>query len=177
MDTAVKLPLSQRINFRLIAFLSIPVLLFGWFLYVYLDQTLTGGIANHGDYVEVKELKAMGNFLFDDLTGTDEDIPQQYRALNGKRVLLTGQLYPEQSAGPEVKRFQLVYNIGQCCFNGPPRVQERVFVLVPDHLRVANVYDQRIRVYGKLDVACRRDPESGKVVAIYRMVADKVEPV
>jgi hypothetical protein len=177
MDTAVKLPLSQRINFRLIAFLAIPVLLFGWFLYVYLDQTLTGGIADRGDYVEVKELKAMGNFIFDDLIGTDDDIPQQYRALNGKRVLLTGQLYPEGGAGPEVKRFQLVYSIAMCCFNGPPRVQERVYVLVPDNLHVANVYDERIRVYGKLDVGCKRDPETGKVVAVYRMVADKVEPV
>jgi hypothetical protein len=42
---------------------------------------------------------------------------------------------------------------------------------------VANVYDERIRVYGKLDVDCKRDPDTGKVVAIYRMVADKVEPV
>lgn len=177
METAVKAPLRERINFRLVAFLAIPALLFGWFLYVFLDQTLTGGIADRGSYVEVKELKAMGNFAFDEKNGTVEDIPEKYRELDGKRVLLTGQMYAGDTAGPEVDRFQLVYSITDCCFNGPPRVQERVFVAVPPTMRVANyTYQGEVKVYGKMKVGVARDPETGVAVAIYQMIADRVEP-
>ena len=40
-------------------------------------------------------------------------------------------MYAGGSAAPKVPAFQLVYSIQKCCFGGPPRVQERVFVNAP----------------------------------------------
>jgi len=73
-----------------------------------------------------------------------------------------------------VPAFQLVYSIQKCCFGGPPRVQERVFVKAPPN-NPAPFYWQPVRVTGTLHVNAHR--EEGQVVSVFDMDVDRVEPV
>jgi hypothetical protein len=72
MDTAVKVPLSERINFRIIFFSLVVLFLVGAPAYIYLDSELSGGIKDRGDYLEV-DLKAMSSFPFNQTAGTIDD--------------------------------------------------------------------------------------------------------
>src|SRR5687768_7565017 len=121
----------ERVNLRLMILLGVPLLAFGWVTYVIVDQVRTGGIKDYGSYFQV-DLKSLGSFTFDEMRGTLDDVPPQYRALDGKRVLLEGEMY-NPYGGAKVSEFQLVYSIQKCCFGGPPKVQERVFSRTPNH--------------------------------------------
>jgi hypothetical protein len=174
MNSAI-LPGKHRrrgaISFRLIIFLAIVSFPFCWFGYVILNQTLTGGIQRHGDYSEV-DLKSLGNFPLDGSNGTVNDIPSRWRDLDGKRVLLEGFMYAPNAAGYQVNDFQFVYNISKCCFNGPPLVQERVFVSAPKG--GVPYYSDLVRVVGTLHVSVVK--EAGIIKSVYTLDLDKVDP-
>src|SRR5437763_2495423 len=129
MDAAVannarsKTPLSERINLRMVLVAAVALFLIGYPVYTYVSAARSHGISRQGD-LQVVDLKALGNFPFDESNSTIKDIPPVYRELDGKRVALDGFMYAGNSAGDEVSAFQFVYNITKCCFNGPPRVQE-----------------------------------------------------
>ena len=74
MDTAVRLPLSQRINFRMLVFAIVVGTMVGFPLYWYLYTKLSGGIKQRGDVYEV-DLKSLSTFPFDQANGTINDIP------------------------------------------------------------------------------------------------------
>src|SRR5947209_11256216 len=126
---AAKPPLSERVNFRMIIFAAVVLFLIGWPVYTFLSESLTGGIHNRGGFKEVN-LKALGQFDFDPAGGSLTDVPAQYRALDGQKVLLEGEIYDPNEAR-DITAWELVYSIQKCCFNGPPRVQERVFCTAP----------------------------------------------
>jgi len=169
-----KRPLSERVNLRMLVFVGVVLFLLGWPTYTFLSESLTGGIHNRGSYSEV-DLKAMGQFDFSPTGGTMADVPPKYRALDGHKVLLEGEIYNPTSAGNDLTDFQLVYSIQKCCFNGPPRVQERIFCSVP---RGSLKYGGGIyhKVIGTLHVTCKQDPKTGDVVEVYHLDADNVEP-
>jgi len=174
-SAAVSLPASRkpRINFRLMALLAVVSLPFLYFGYVIVDQALTGGIKDRGDHLEV-DLKSMGQFPFDPVQDDVNGVPEQWRKLDGKKVALVGEMYAGGSAAPSVPAFQLVYSIQKCCFGGPPRVQERVFVKAPPGKTVP-FYWQPVRVVGTLHVDAKR--VEGQVVSVFDMDVDKVEPL
>src|SRR5215212_8624404 len=128
-STSLALPASRRpqINLRLVMLLALVGLPFLYFGYVIVDQAVTGGVKDRGGYYEV-DLKSLGQFPFDPVQDDDKSIPEIWRKLDGKKVALVGEMYAGGSAAPKVPAFQLVYSIQKCCFGGPPRVQERVFV-------------------------------------------------
>jgi len=161
----------RRINFRLIIFLGIVSFPFLWFGYVFLNQTLTGGIEQHADYAKV-DLKALGNFPLDGANGTMTDIPSRWRGLDGKRVVLEGFMYAPNAASDQVNDFQFVYSITKCCFNGPPLVQERVFAKVPGSGSVP-YYGDLARVVGTLHVNIEK--EAGIIRSVYTLDVEKVE--
>ena len=140
------------------------------------SQFVTGGVSRHGDYFAV-DLKAMGNFNFDETAGTVADVPGTYRQLDGKKVELEGFMYNPQSAGDRGTEFQFVYNVTKCCFSGPPRVQERVYGHVNDGKDVP-LFDMYTfaRVTGTLHVRVVRD-EVGGVHSVYDIDVDKAERV
>ena len=176
MDTTIKLPLSQRINFRMLIFAGVLLFLLGWPVYTFLSETLTHGIHDRGSYKEV-DLKAMGNFNFDEATGKLTDVPREYRNLDGQKVMLQGQIYDSREAGPGITEFELVYSIQKCCFNGPPRVQERVFAFIsPKTKRIKYQGDGEHKVLGTLRVTMQKDQKSGIIVEVYRLDVDSVEP-
>jgi hypothetical protein len=162
-----------RVNLRLVVLLGVLALPFLYFAYVIVDQALTGGVSRSGDVYSV-DLKSLGSFPFDPVQDDDSSIPSRWRELDGKKVALVGEMYAGGSAAPKVGAFQLVYSIQKCCFGGPPRVQERVFVKAPTPDGVPYYY-QPVKAVGTLHVGTRR--VDGQVVSVFEMDVDKVEPV
>ena len=46
----MKTPLSQRVNFRLIIFVSVMLLVIGYPIYLFVDEAVTGGIHDHAGF-------------------------------------------------------------------------------------------------------------------------------
>ena len=161
-------PLSERVNVRLIVFLALVALPFIWCLWVILDQRM---IVNHGDYYAV-DLKAMGNFPLDPKRDTEAVIPKEVRALDGKKVRFEGEMYAPGQASTRVREFQLVYSIVECCLGGPPKVQERVFALVPEDKRVHNYTGKQVTVIGTLHIELQK--VDGEAVSVFTMDVDEV---
>jgi hypothetical protein len=161
------------VNLRLVVLLSVVALPFLYFGYVIVDQAVTGGVKDRGGYYDV-DLKSLGQFPFDPVQDDVNNIPQKWRQLDGKKVALVGEMYAGGSAAPKVPAFQLVYSIQKCCFGGPPRVQERVFVRAPPG-KFVPFYWQPVRVTGTLHVNARR--EEGQVVSVFDMDVERVEPI
>ncbi|HEV7300819.1 MAG TPA: hypothetical protein VGN72_15745 [Tepidisphaeraceae bacterium] len=164
-------PLSERINFRLLAFSIIAIVLVGTPIYWYVDEVVSGGIKVRGDVTEVN-LKAMSTFPFDQVKGTIEDVPERWRALDGKKVELVGEMYLANSAGDEVRKFDLVYSIAKCCFSGPPQIQHFVQATGRDG-KALPYYQGLVKVTGTLHVNVKRGPE--RVETVYQMVVDSIQ--
>jgi hypothetical protein len=164
----------SRVNLRMVIVAAVILLPVGWMVWTFATLTLSSGIEKAGQYTTV-DLKSLGNFPFSEVDGTVADVPKQYAALDGKKLLLVGQMYVDTSTAPYVDRFQLVYSIQNCCFNGPPRVQERVFAHVPPGGRKVPVFGDLTRVYGTLHVRAQR--ENGRVVSLFDLDVEKVEEV
>lgn len=171
MEAMMKVPLSQRINLRMILFFGVLIALLGTPLYLFLRETLTGGIQRNGDVYTV-DLKAMGNFPFDPAVGSVNDVPEQFRKLDNKKVALEGQMYAPGSSSNEITDFQLVYSIAKCCFGGPPRVQERVFARAPAG-KTVQYYGGMARVIGTLHVQPVK--QEGKIVSVFTMDVESTE--
>jgi hypothetical protein len=160
-------------NWKLLAFISFFGLLFGAFGFTIVNEVLTNGIHQHGNYASV-DLKSMGNFTFNDQTGLLTDVPKDFRNLDGKRVELKGMMYSGTGAY-EVPSFEFVYNIAKCCFSGPPQVQERVFVHVPGNRKV-QMTDVQMDVIGTLHVRLKRS-DGGTIISVYDLDLESLKPV
>jgi hypothetical protein len=166
--------LTERINFRILIFSGVVLFLLGTPIYIYLKESLTGGIEQVGDYTKVN-LKAMGNFVFDQNDGTLDDVPQKYRELDGRKVLLEGEIWAPNEAGATMSQFELVYSISKCCFGGPPKVQERVYAKVPVNMEVPNLTWHYARVLGTLHVDVKK--EAGQITSVYTMTVEDIRPL
>ena len=164
---------GPRISFRLLVVLALVAAPFVYFGYVIIDQSLHGGVTNRGSYYEV-DLKSLGYFPFDANKDDLDNVPAQWRQLDGKRVALQGEMYAPSGAGDTVDSFELVYSIQKCCFNGPPRVQERVYATAKKDARV-QYYSQVVRVVGTLHVKAQRN-EVGAIEKLYELDVESVDP-
>jgi hypothetical protein len=162
------------VTIRMMVFLAVSCCPILWLSYVYVNEKLSGGIERHADYTKV-DLKAMGYFRFDDRNGTDADIPSKYRTLDGSRVMLEGYMNPLQSAGGTTSEFEFVYNLQICCFNGPPQVQERVVVHVPNYDSVPVYGKVLLQVVGTLHVHVVKDADL--VQSVYTLDLEEMRPV
>jgi hypothetical protein len=159
------------VNFRILAFAAIVLGLIGFPMYIYLDSAISGGIKDHGSYKEV-DLKAMSNFPLDQANGTVNDIPRQWRELDGKRIQVVGEIWAPNSASPELQEFQVVYSIAKCCFSGPPQIQHFVQAKAAD--KPIMYSPGLVRLTGKLRVDVKR--ENGKVTQVYALDVEQAEP-
>lgn len=176
LDYQVKPTLRQRINWRLLMFCGVIGLFFGWVIYTYASSIVTGGIHHHGNYADV-DLKALGQFPFDDQNGQLTDVPKIYRELDGQKIVLRGKMWSGDGSAM-VNHFQFVYDVAKCCFGGPPRVQERVFVHLPRGMHpvvLMGPYDL-MQCTGTLHVRIKRNPV-GTVVSVYDMDLEQIVPV
>lgn len=176
--TTISAPASTRLkrglNIRMIVFLAVVLGLIAYPTYIYVNFLITGGIENYGNYLKV-DLKALGQYPFPADNGTTADVPAKWRALDGKQVLLQGEVWAPNEAGNHMSNFELVYSIANCCFGGPPKVQERVFAHVPQEMRVPNLSYSFANVYGKLHVKVIKD--HGVVTSVYNLDVTKIERI
>lgn len=166
--------LGERINFRMLTIILVFAFLVGFPVYRFVRAEISHGIEKNGDVYNV-DLKSLGNFRFNDTTSTIEDVPAEYRKLDGKKVALEGFIWSSTGAGDKVNSFQFVYNIQKCCFGGPPLVQERVFAYTPSKEGVDYLPDE-IRIIGTLHVNAKKD-EVGKIETLYTLDVERTEPL
>jgi hypothetical protein len=169
MSSTASIPFMQRINFRVLTFVVVIGGLLGYPLWHGAKALFVGPIQQVGEYKKVN-LKALGNFPF---YGEWEEIPAMWRALDGEKVLLEGEVFAPNEAGDRMTQFQLVWNIEKCCFEGEPRVQERVFAIVPPEMKQRNLNMQGARVYGTLHVKIKRD--EGEIISVYELDVERIE--
>ncbi len=174
MEATLKPPLSQRINLRLLVFLVIIAGIVGYPVYQFIAATVTGGITDAGGGYKAVDIKAMSLFLFDQNNGTLEDIPAKWRALDGQKVILEGEIWAPSSAGPYLSTYQLCYSITKCCFSGPPQVQHFVDSK-PINGAKLSYHSGLVKAKGILHVHVYR--EAGKVQSVYQMDVQSLEPV
>ncbi len=173
MESAVKIPLSERINVRMIVFCALVALVVGLPTYIFVHEKLTGGIVDLGNGVKQVDLKAMSNFSFNQKNGTINDVPPQWRALNGQKVQLYGEMWTGNSAAPEIEYFDLVYSIAKCCFSGPPQIQH--FVASTSAKQGPMPYiPGLVKVTGTLHVNVKQG--DGKVDSVYQLDVESIEP-
>lgn len=176
MEAVAKEPISGRISMRAVVFFLVVGVLVGYPLYVYIDSVVSGGIHDAGDGYKEVDLKAMSVFPFDQTAGTINEVPQKWRALDGQKIICTGEMWQPYSAGRTVDGFQLVYSISKCCFNGPPQIQHFVQCTVMQGKQVEYL-PNLVRVKGVLRVNVTKDPETGKITGVYHMDVESVEQV
>ncbi len=159
-------------SWRTLALIATAIFLFGYPIFEYADIWLTGGITHQGNLLVV-DLKALSSFEMDQDNGTDNDIPQRYRQLDGKKVLLIGQMYDPYAADDgQVRVFTLVYSISNCCFNGPPKVQHFIQATVPPNKNVTDSTGDFVNVIGTLHVGVQSS--AGHIQSVYRIDVDTV---
>ena len=171
--TTAKVPLRERVNLRMVVFVAAMLMLVGYPVYLGLESTLTGGIRQQGEYALV-DLKAMSTFPFDSTNGTIEDVPDKWRALDGKKVILYGEMWQPQAAAGKLGNFELVYSIANCCFSGPPQIQHFVQASVKPGASQVGYFEGVVKVTGTLRVDVKKT--EGKVSSVYQLEVDSVEP-
>lgn len=144
----------------------------GYPLYSYVQSQGRGGIYRHGDRISV-DLQAMSDFDMNQITGESNAIPKRFRDLDGRRVELVGEIWAPLTTDRKLGAFDLVYSIGKCCFNGPPKVQHFVKATVPNHQEV-NYFEGLVSVTGVLHVGVRRS--DGVLQSVYRIDVEEVKP-
>jgi hypothetical protein len=159
-----------KISWRAVALVATIIFLFGYPIFIYTATLVTGGITKRGDLLIV-DLKALSSFEMDQDTGTTDDIPLRYRQLDGKRVLLVGQMWDPYTADGKIRAFTLVYSISNCCFNGPPKVQHFIQAAVPAGQAV-DYSNDFVDVVGTLHVGV--ESAEGHVQSVYRIDVEKL---
>ena len=101
--------------------------------------TFSVGVIHGGQWVNCVSTTCTGEAL--SMAKRQADLDQGVAAMLGLRA-----------SSNEVKQFQLVYSIVQCCMGGPPKVQERVFAFVPDDKHAPNLSGMQVTVTGTLHV-------------------------
>jgi hypothetical protein len=162
----------SRVNWRTALTVAAAAFVLVYPIYNVLEQAITHGIHEAGGLLVV-DMKAMSDFNLDQVNGSTEDIPRPYRQLDGKRVMLAGEMWAPDSAAGNLDRFDLCYSVANCCFAGPPRVQHFVKATVLPGHRVE--FSQGVvNVVGTLHVGVER--ADGQVASVYRIDVEKVEP-
>src|SRR5450432_2525190 len=173
ISTPVKIPFRERLNFRLIIFLLVVGTPLVWVMYTFLNAELTHGIQDAGNGYTHVDLKAMSTFAIDQTNGRIDDVPEMWRKLDGKKVILEGEIWAPDSASAELNHFDLCYSITKCCFSGPPLVQH--FVKSKPSQGTVSFYNGLVKVKGTLHVSII--PGGDKIASIYQLDVESVEPV
>jgi hypothetical protein len=163
------------VNVRIVVFALIFGAIIGLPLYLYITAAMTHGISQRADGVTDVDLKFMSTFTLDQNIGKETDIPERFRALNGKKVSLIGEMYAPNASGNAVGQFDLVYSIAKCCFSGPPLVQHFVKSTPAKPGAAMPFYSGLVRCTGTLHVGITRD--EGKLTSVYRLTVDSIDPI
>lgn len=162
----------RKLTWRRMAFVGIVAYIGCYPIYSYIESQLRGGIRRRGDLISV-DLQEMGDFEMNQVLGTSDSIPRRFRDLEGRRVVLVGEMWTPLTSDAKLSSFDLVYSIGKCCFIGPPKIQHFVKATLPPGRNISYL-PGRVTVSGILHVGVRR--HDGVVQSVYRLDVDGVKP-
>ncbi len=169
-DTA---PVSGGSIARVALLVLIVLVPLGALGYIYWDFQRTGGIQALPDGYKLVDLKAMTTFDFDQQNGTAAQIPDRWRALDGEKVVLEGEMFTSRSATGTVDSFDLVYSIANCCYGSEPQVQH--FVKSEAIGDPVKFYRVPVRAKGTLRVDVQKS--EGRVASVFHLDVEDVEPL
>ena len=154
----------RRLRFLIAGFLILAPLLVG---------LATSYLRSPNRNYTLIDIRSLGNFPFDKETGTLNDIPARFRALDNQLVGIEGTaLLYNNDSGPD---FQIVDWPKPPWPRTPPLVQERVFVdtaALPAPLPTL----AKLRVYGRFHINTIRDPD-GTLRELFQIEAQRfVDP-
>lgn len=118
------------------------------------------------DGVTKVDFKFLGGFDYED----DSKIPEPVMQLKGERVKVAGFMLPVDFEEGRVNSFLLMNSKMACCFGVMPRINEFVFVKMPEGKTAKFMSDIPISVSGLFNIG-----EENLVDSLYTMIADKVE--
>ena len=98
-------------------------------------------------------------------------VPDNIKALDGKKVSVPGFMLPLQVPEGRVTEFILLKNQMMCCYGKPPAINEWIHVKIPAGTKPA--MDQTITISGTLHVGEYK--ENNSLLGLYRLDADKTE--
>ncbi len=153
-------------------FLSVVLLMIGYPLWWFVRQSLNHGVVDRDGYAEV-DLKWLSDFEMEQKAATDQDIPPDRRKLDGRTVMLIGEVYQPRSIGGNQSAFQLCYSIQKCCFSGPTKIQHLVQCRYPRGMDFGT--GAAVKVMGKLQVGVQRDGET--IGSVYRLDVTGIKEV
>jgi hypothetical protein len=118
---------------------------------------------------------ALGNFSFDQTSGTDADLPQSVRQLDGKHLTLTGDVWQPYSAdqSEHVSGFDLIW-LSDYSSWVLPKIQNFVKCRALPGRRLT-AFDGEVAVTGILHVGVERD--GGRMSSIFRLDVDDIKPL
>jgi len=124
-----------------------------------------------GDLWQV-DLRALGDFYFDESNGTIQDVPQKWRNIDGQRIEVHGFPCVTSYAGDLIPEFQFVSSF-RSEHRGPPHVQERIFAHSTKMKDGMPNYEMQ---YCKLVGTFHIQPKviEGKVVCLFTMDVESI---
>lgn len=163
-------------NMRIVAFILIIGGLVGALTYPFIHSAVTRGIEAQSDGSLKIDLQHISLFEFDPMNGKLEDVPADFRKLDGKRVEFYAEIAPP-TFGPKTdpKAFELVFSVAKCCMTTSPKVQHFVQTRMADNGKFESSGGQ-VRVRGIFHVKITHDADTGKANGIYHFDCDQMEP-
>jgi|SRR5688572_12469756 len=177
-QTKTKRPVNWAMITRVGLVVGLVVFFVGFALYETFNLVWRGGVIDKGNYFEV-DLKSMSNFEMDQRSGTLADVPERYRKLDGKKVLLQGEVAPADFTLGRGSDFLLCYSVAKCCFGGPPKVQHFVSCRVSKDYQGKRLpewmWNGQIKVFGTMHVKMKK--EGDLTTSIYQLDVERIERV
>lgn len=101
--------------------------------------------------------------------GGEEQIPADIKALNGRKLTVTGYMLPVRLAQGRATEFLLVKDPSMCCYGVVPEMNEWVVVKMKEG-GVAPVMDVPVSFYGDFKVGATF--ENGYMTGIYELAGE-----
>ncbi|MYE88453.1 DUF3299 domain-containing protein [Candidatus Poribacteria bacterium] len=103
----------------------------------------------------------------------DEQISPQIQAMNGRKVEIQGFMLPLHMSDGNLRTFMLLKDQMACCFGNMPRLNEWVYVRVPEKKKIDIHQDVLITLLGTLHVGAKF--EGVVLTGIYHLDLDRIQ--
>jgi len=170
-------PQTSRINPRVVTFAAVFLGIFGIPFVLWLFHAVADGRIPFGKYWEV-DLKAMSTFDMDQVNATTADIPKQWRDLEGKKVVLTGEMWAPRDNGKGLLTYFQLVDPSKLHFDGPcapPLAQWFVDCNVVKGAQVEYL-EGKVQVSGTIHIRIDKD-KRGVIKSIYHVDVVDVKPI
>lgn len=103
----------------------------------------------------------------------NEQIPAPIRAIDSKKVEIQGFMLPLEVSDDTLRSFMLLENQMACCFGAVPRLNEWVYITVPEQKKIRAHQDVLVTLFGTLRVGPEFDHEM--LTGIYHLKLERIQ--